>query len=515
MEGSKSEKKRAKVRDNFILCEQYSGRHFCGCDLEEVRGFRKGGRRSLEESFGKLNIGNNILSVNVARFNRIGDAAQGMNINKKLATTNPHPPPSSAWNTVGIRSYANVLSSSHAPNEKKVSRIHLNPCSEIDSALFNVFLFGETLDIEILRKMPYNLKEASIKFGKVFLYGGLTTLIGFDEAEDARKILEDNATWSKWFKWIKRGDSILNWKFERSVALKIVGLPMQFRSPENLSKLLSQHGRILDWGDENIWKFEDLSFVNFSVGFFEEDYYVDPFDSIEDDKVEVDSIYDESSSEEDSCDEEELDSTEEGEIRSKCDDDDVVVAESPMKISVEKSQSSPVNENGGIEVGESPVDAHAVYGFNEQGVDNNFVFNATVTRGMEFSRVEKVNNVNGFTPGLLESGCFGPFANGPVNINGRKLPKSLEPISAINVVDPDLITSENINKKCRIEVNSIIDLNLNHALPVSSPDSANVDGIEVASRATHPVSDQAPITDSRVDELQKNCGNWKNVGCGN
>ncbi|KAI3780565.1 hypothetical protein L2E82_10549 [Cichorium intybus] len=344
--------------------------------------------------------------------------------------------------------------------------------------------------------MPYNLKEAGIKFGKVFLYGGLTTLIGFDEAEDARKFLEDNANRSRW-------------------------------SPENLSKLLSHHGRILDWGDENIWKFEDLSFVNvslitesktkineqiiinygggkqFSVGIFEEDYYVDLFDSIDDDKVEVDAADDESCSEEDSCEEDELDSTEEGEIRSNRDDDDVVIAESPMKVVREISQSSPVHDNGGIEVGESSADPHAPYGLNEQEVDNNFVFNANVTRGMEFSKAERVNNVNGFTPGLLESGCFGPFSNGLVNINGRKLPKSLEPISAINVVDPDLITSENINKKCRIEANSIIDLNLNPTIPVPSPDSANVDGIEVALRTTHPISDQAPITDPRVVELQK------------
>ncbi|KAI3500005.1 hypothetical protein L1887_35820 [Cichorium endivia] len=481
--------------------------------------------KSLEGSLGKLKLGNNILSVNIARFSRNGDAVHGMNISKKPASSHPPPPPS-AWNIVGSRSFANVLSGSHTSCEKKVSRIHLNPCSEIDSALFNVFLFGETLDVGTLRKMPHNLKEAGIKFGKVFLYGGLTTLIGFDEPEEARKLLGDDTIWSKWFKWLKRGDSILNWKFERSVVLKIVGLPMQFRTPENLSKLLGHHGKILDMGDENVWKFEDLSFLNvnlltesktkinehiiidygggkqFSVGIFEDDVYMDPFDSIEEDKEDADSDDYESGSDGGSSGDDGLYSTEEGEIRSMC-GDDVVVAESPSIADNAKSQPSPVMDNGRNEVEEALADPNASFGFNNQQQDNNFVFNAVAPLRQEVSRVDRVKKVNGFTPGLVESGCFGPFTIGLVNVNGRKLPESLKPSSVVNAVDPDLIVKENNNKKCRIEANPNIELNQSPALFNSSLNGDNVASCAMVSKATPPVSIEAPIADPRVEEMQR------------
>ncbi|KAI3504362.1 hypothetical protein L1887_32967 [Cichorium endivia] len=62
----------------------------------------------------------------------------------------------------------------------------------------------------------------------------------------------------KWFKWLKKGDLTLNWKFERVFDMKIVGLPIQLRTPENISKIVNRYGKVLHV-DEDIWKFTDLS----------------------------------------------------------------------------------------------------------------------------------------------------------------------------------------------------------------------------------------------------------------
>ncbi|KAI3778802.1 hypothetical protein L2E82_08187 [Cichorium intybus] len=212
----------------------------------------------LEDSFGKITLAHNILVINIARFQRFTRTP----VTHQPPHVPPPPPPPlapiSAWGFRGAKSFAKVVAGSSVHSPVTNNRINLPVCPEIDKTLFDTFLLGEVHEWDILKPLPNLLIDEGVIFGRVFFYGGLCTLIGFENKEDALGFLENESCWGKWFKWLKKGDSTLNWKFERVVDMKIVGLPIQLRTPENISKILSRYGKVLQV-DEDIWKFTDLS----------------------------------------------------------------------------------------------------------------------------------------------------------------------------------------------------------------------------------------------------------------
>lgn len=312
-----------KVANTYIANKKDKG----GSNFGFVKFMDVDDAKVLEESFKRIYLGNNILTINIARFQRRSPIPSPVNrsFGKHPSRFPPPPPPSSStWNLRGSKSFASIVSRSNPIIKPHLKRINLNMSSDINNTLFGSFLFGETLNLDTLKALPDLLKDAGILFGKVFYYGGSCALIGFDDEMDASNFLANNECWKQWFSWLKKGDSIINWKFERMVDVKIVGLPLQFRTLENLQNFLSQFGKILDMGDENVWKFEDLSYVNvcilteskskiseeiiieygaekqFTIGVVEDECFINPFfkDGVNDEEEHM--IIDQEDSDDDS-----------------------------------------------------------------------------------------------------------------------------------------------------------------------------------------------------------------------
>ncbi|KAI3792215.1 hypothetical protein L2E82_06088 [Cichorium intybus] len=165
----------------------------------------------------------------------------------------------SAWNLRGSKTFANVVSGIQSSvNNNNLNPVKVNISQDLDKLLFDNFLLGEAIDYETLKSLPNMFNDEGVIFGELYFIGGLCTLIGFDDVESTTGLLENKECWEKWFKWLKKGDSNLYWKYERMVDMKIIGLPIQLRTPENISKILNRYGKVLSV-DEDVWKFTDLS----------------------------------------------------------------------------------------------------------------------------------------------------------------------------------------------------------------------------------------------------------------
>ncbi|KAI3516963.1 hypothetical protein L1887_16153 [Cichorium endivia] len=188
--------------------------------------------KSLEQSFGKIFLGHNSLNINIARFHRkpvipIDQRNSNNPINHQTSHYSPPPPqpPASAWGFRGLKTFASVVTGAQFCTNNNLNPVKICISPDLDKLLFDNFLLGEVTDYDTLKALPHMLCDEGVIFGKVFFYGGLCALIGFDDADSTTSFLENKGCWGKWFKWLKKRDSTLYWKHERMVDMKIIGLP--------------------------------------------------------------------------------------------------------------------------------------------------------------------------------------------------------------------------------------------------------------------------------------------------
>ncbi|KAI3781791.1 hypothetical protein L2E82_11815 [Cichorium intybus] len=200
----------------------------------------------LEKSIGRVSIGHSILVVNIARFQRkpMVTGAQPnqphppfppppFTSSRSLKGAPSHPPLSSSRSLRGVKSFAQVVAGSHITEtvrEKKLKEIALSPSDEFRNFLNDTVLVGEVTNMMIINSLPDLFNDCGISFDKVFYYGGLHVIISFDNAKDAGNFLSDKESWSRWFYWVKAGREITNTPSQRIANIKIVGLPLEFRS---------------------------------------------------------------------------------------------------------------------------------------------------------------------------------------------------------------------------------------------------------------------------------------------
>ncbi|KAL7586077.1 hypothetical protein Lser_V15G41013 [Lactuca serriola] len=106
-------------------------------------------------------------------------------------------------------------------------------------------LTGEVISFHLLTNLSELLKKDGISPRDVFYAGGLKIILRFSVHLDASGCLMNEQAWSKWFKWLKVGFAE-DVPFERMAWLKIVGLPINLRSEENVSLIAGKIGKVIE-----------------------------------------------------------------------------------------------------------------------------------------------------------------------------------------------------------------------------------------------------------------------------
>ncbi|KAL4575480.1 hypothetical protein LXL04_022325 [Taraxacum kok-saghyz] len=109
-------------------------------------------------------------------------------------------------------------------------------------------LFGIADSLEQLRDLPKITETEGGPGNNVYYTGGLWVSMRFKEPEDAKKFLEDEKTWSRWFKELRYGSGEIG-DFKRLAWIKVVGLPVTLESMDNLETIGNTLGRTLEVGE--------------------------------------------------------------------------------------------------------------------------------------------------------------------------------------------------------------------------------------------------------------------------
>ncbi|CAH1416384.1 unnamed protein product [Lactuca virosa] len=119
-------------------------------------------------------------------------------------------------------------------------------------------LTGEVISFHLLNNLPELLKKDGISPREVFYVGGLKIILRFSLHEDASGYLMNEQAWSKWFKWLNAGFAE-DVPFERMAWIKIVGLPIQLRSEENVNLIAGKIGKVIEVDNCQNWHGINLS----------------------------------------------------------------------------------------------------------------------------------------------------------------------------------------------------------------------------------------------------------------
>ncbi|KAI3740035.1 hypothetical protein L2E82_30452 [Cichorium intybus] len=290
-----------------------------GSNFAFIRFTGAGDGRALEKSIGRVHIGHYILVVNIAKFQRKPPLAGEKNNQPQPPPPPPFtssrslngvpPPLSSSRSRRGVKSFAQVVAGSDNPPSNSVARckeIALSPSDEIRVVLNDTVLIGEVTNMMTIRHLPELFEDCGISFEKVHYYGGLQVIISFANTNDAERFLSNKESWSRWFYWIKVGREIMYTPPppQRIANIRIVGLPLEFRSISNIKEIVDHFGLVLEI-EEDIWGRLDLSYCGatiltksmikineeiiisfgpdkFSIGITEDEIRWNPFDVVND-----------------------------------------------------------------------------------------------------------------------------------------------------------------------------------------------------------------------------------------
>ncbi|CAH1448167.1 unnamed protein product [Lactuca virosa] len=426
----------------------------------------------------------------------------------------------------------------------------------IDSPLT---LIGVVHSLEHLKNLPTGIRLGhSSAYGMKYL-GGLSVGIRFRSEGDVDEFLKNENYWREWFIETKRGNSY-DALPGRIAWLKIIGLPLHMWSEgnfERIERIAGTVGKVLSPSEISM-RLQDVSCgkicvltkrkirineevaVEFNkniikVGISEVDFEWSPFPScnwsMDDydghdrsgDLENLEKNEDSNSEDKDEGISETIissgwkpingglpeDELEEGEFRhGEFTEDEVMEA-----MDVRREPSPEIR----TWVGETPICEARPSG----GDPTHGEFQPTPTdkcqrvdRGddqlVDHSNVvatQVVNNVNigMLNPDLLKLGCFGPFKCGPVNMGGRKLPKSFGPLNENkddSELEIDSIDDGSTRKKLRRSSLSRLDLNCNPCNSSDSTHDLNIGDDETISHRSFQSSGQIKSTVRLVDNSE-------------
>ncbi|KAL4589709.1 hypothetical protein LXL04_002617 [Taraxacum kok-saghyz] len=153
------------------------------------------------------------------------------------------------------RSYAGVVSGTKATVPIEIPMKPVPGLANWYSCSQN--LFGIADSLEQLRELPKITEIVGGPRNNVYYTGGLGVSMRFSEPEDAKKFLEDEKTWSRWFKELRYGSGEIG-DFKILAWIKVVGLPVTLESMDNLESIGNTLGRTLEVG-ELTWNKFDMS----------------------------------------------------------------------------------------------------------------------------------------------------------------------------------------------------------------------------------------------------------------
>ncbi|KAI3500920.1 hypothetical protein L1887_36749 [Cichorium endivia] len=144
--------------------------------------------------------------------------------------------------------------------EKKME-ISLTPSDELKNILNDTTLIGEVINLNTISALPALIKDCGMPFGKLHYYGGLHVIISFQSSEDAEAFLANKECWECWFQRMIKGTNSMDICLQRVAIVRVIGLPLQFRSISNIIEIAANYGRVLDIEDD-AWDRLDLSYYS-------------------------------------------------------------------------------------------------------------------------------------------------------------------------------------------------------------------------------------------------------------
>nr|KAJ0213780.1 hypothetical protein LSAT_V11C400196190 [Lactuca sativa] len=315
-------------------------------------------------------------------------------------------------------------------------------------------MVGEVISIQHIAELPTILPLDGNHAGTVYYIGGLNVMVKFINTASAKAFYENENNWNRWFKWLKMGfnDDVPQ---ERITWVKIYGLPIRFRTEDNIASIANKFGKVLEITNFH-WQRFDLScgevciitrqntiideevtvtFENnfYRVGVVEYDRDWTPFDSsIKTDWINHDDDMNDYNDED--LEEENSDEDEEG-------DDDQNSKDDGIPPSVEIPADDPpeegdiVEESGDIRL---PVTSSAMACDDIENCEN--------ALNMEVESSHRLNNIERMDTETLEVNIAKPIYVEP-NFHTSRRPASLIPLPGGDEwpVSPDQINDDNPN----------------------------------------------------------------------
>ncbi|CAI9299751.1 unnamed protein product [Lactuca saligna] len=277
-----------------------SGSIFAFVIFEVVRDVKR-----LEYEMGRIRCGHYILRVNVEKYQK-QDTLENKD-NTKIAApqmimkTDTWRPTNQSLSFVDVVRGTTVK---HSANE--VKHINIRPTG-FSKCSHDYVMVNEAINIQIIGELPMILSLEGNHETAIHYIGGMNVILKFVNSKATKVFHENQHNWNRWFKWIKIrfNDDLI---YERLTWVRILGLPIRFRSFGNYMKAANAFGKALD----SSWTKSDVSFGNkkYKVGVVECDGDWLPFDNpsttteIHDTKVvdEDDEMYEDNCIEEDDYD---------------------------------------------------------------------------------------------------------------------------------------------------------------------------------------------------------------------